>query len=109
MTTRIYGTSDDLVEIDGDIRGEIDCFGTDDRNYGILLACSDGTILEVKYGKHGQGIWEIIAHTRGELLTNIQSCDNEDDEIYSDQAFFKDGLKWIYTATEWDKIKRPKK
>ena len=30
MSTKVYGCSDDLVETEGDIRGEIECYGTDD-------------------------------------------------------------------------------
>ena len=42
MTTKIYGTSDDLIEVEGDIYDEIGAYEAQDK--GILL--SDGTVLE---------------------------------------------------------------
>lgn len=42
MTTKIYGTSDDLIEFEGDIYDEIGAYEAQDK--GILL--SDGTVLE---------------------------------------------------------------
>lgn len=41
MTTKIYGTSDDLIEFEGDIYDEIGAYKAQDK--GILL--SDGTVL----------------------------------------------------------------
>lgn len=57
MTERvkIYGESDDLIEIVNDKNfDEIGCF---DKTTTIWF--SDNTIIEVKYGKDGKGIWEI--------------------------------------------------
>ena len=30
MAAKIYGTSDDLIEFEGDVDGEVGCYGTDD-------------------------------------------------------------------------------
>ena len=103
MRTKIYGCSDDLIEIEGDIEDEVVCYGTDDREYGVLLFCSDGTILEVKYGKGNNGIWGIMLHTKGNLFDRIVPC-NDSEEIDSDVAYFNNGLKWIYAATEWNRM-----
>lgn len=39
--TKIYGSSDDIVYFEGDVNGQVDCFGTDDQEKGVLVVCSD--------------------------------------------------------------------
>lgn len=51
MATKIYGTSDDLIEFEGDIYDEIGAYKAQDK--GILL--SDGTVLECSYHKRRMG------------------------------------------------------
>lgn len=103
MSTKVYGHSDDLVEIEGDVRGEIGCFGTDDRDNGVLLACSDGTHLEVKYGKGGLAVWRVTLLRKGDLFDRIDECHDEDAKPYSDVAHFKDGLTYVIGAKEWER------
>ena len=102
--TKIYGCSDDLIEFEGDLIGEVGCYGTDDRDQGILLVCSDGTILEVKYGKGGRGIWEVKLIRPGDLFEKIDLCTDDEADPYSDVAHFKPGLKWAYSASEWKAV-----
>ena len=104
MTTKIYGASDDLIEFDGDVKGEIGSFGTDDREHGVLVILSDGTLLEVKYGKSDMAIWGITVIKSGNLFDNHIPCSDEDDDPYSDVVTFKPGLKWAYAATEWERV-----
>lgn len=104
MATKIYGSSDDLIEFDGDVSGEVSCYGTDEDEKGVLVVCSDGTLLEVKYGKGGQGMWEIRVIWAGSLFDHMEYAADED-ENYSDIAHFVDGLKWAYAATgNWEKV-----
>jgi hypothetical protein len=106
VTTKVYGASDDLIEFDGDVHGEVGCYGTDDRDQGVLVMFSDATLIEVKYGKKGEGIWEIKLVRRGELFESIDQCVDADATPYSDVAHFKAGLKWAYCATgAWEKVK----
>jgi len=105
VATSIYGASDDLIEFDGDVRGEVGCYGTDDKEQGVLISCSDGTILEVKYGKGGAAIWGIMVIQKGRLLTEVKACVDEDAKIYSDVAVFATGLKWAYASQEWERVK----
>ena len=51
MTTKIYGTPDDLIEFEGDIYDEIGAYEAQDK--GILL--SDGTVLECS--SPDLGVW----------------------------------------------------
>lgn len=104
-STRVYGCSDDLVEFDGGVHGEVSCYGTDDRDHGVLLVFSDGTILEAKYGKGQRAIWGIMLHKTGSLFDRVDACDDEDAKIHSDVAHFKPGLKWAYAAKEWEVVR----
>lgn len=104
MTTKVYGASDDLVEVEGDIDGEVCKYETDDTDRGVLLVFSDGTLLDVKYGKSDLGLWGITLIKKGDLFDKIEPATDEDDN-YSDIAHFKDGLKWAYAGTEWEPVR----
>lgn len=104
MATKIYGASDDLIEFEGDFKGEVGCYGTNDRDNGVLVMVSDGTMLEVKYGKNDDAIWEVKLLKKGKLLVSIDLCTGSEADQYSDVAHFKDGVKWAYAATEWEKV-----
>jgi len=104
MATEVYGRSDDLVEFDGDVDGEIGCFGTDDNSHGVLVVFSDGTVLDVKYGKLDLGIWGIAVLRWGHLLDRVDECVDEGAVPYSDMAHFKSGLRWARAATEWQRV-----
>ncbi len=91
MSTRIYGASDDLVEIEGDVSGEVDCYDAD-----VLLACSDGTAILAHYGKPARvGVWCLTVLREGDLYEGIDLCTSEDADPYSDVVRFRDGLKWV--------------
>lgn len=47
----IYGASDDLIEVEGDIRGEISAYFDEP----IFVACSNGTLVRIVY----DGTWSI--------------------------------------------------
>ncbi len=91
MTTEVYGASDDLIEIDGDIKGEHPAAES-------FLFMSDGTILKVKYGKSQMAVWEIRLIQKGALFNTIIQCFDEDADRYSDTAMFGDGIRWAYAA-----------
>ncbi len=97
MATEAYGCSDDLVEVDGDVRGEVGCY-----NSSPLLVFSDGTVLSFEYAK--TGIWKCTTHRSGELLERVDVCDDPDAERYSDTAHFGDGIKWCLSASEWEGV-----
>lgn len=103
--TKIYGASDDLIEFEGDVYGEVNCYGTDDEEHGVLIICSDGTVLEIKYGKSDRGIWGVYPIREGLLFKGIIQCDDEDEVPHSDIAEFAPGLKWAYAATDWENVK----
>jgi len=93
MATEIYGASDDLIEIRGNVNGE-HC-----HDDGFLIV-SDGTVLKIKYGKDAMAIWEIRLIEKGNLFATIDPCFDENEARYSDTAMFDEGVKWVYFAKE---------
>lgn len=103
MTTQIYGASDDLIEFEGDVFGESGFIG--ERDSSALVITSDGTVLEVKYGKAGKGIWSIVLLHKGPLFDRIEVETNEDASRHSDTAHFKNGLTDAWVAKgQWELV-----
>lgn len=100
--TRIYGQSDDNIYCDGEYEGQYSSY--DHAEDGILLVVSDGTLLEIKYGKGDLSIWGITVIKKGQLLLEIEICDDPSADIYSDVACFKPGIQYIYACSKWAKI-----
>lgn len=105
LATKVYGASDDLIEFEGELYDEGGCFGTDDDDHGVSVFFSDGTVLELKYGKMGRGIWGITLINQGVLFDHITYCVNDEENPSSDVAFFKEGLKWAYYTRDWKLVK----
>ena len=104
MSTKIYGCSDDNIDFDGDVSGEVGCYGTDESEHGVLLVCSDGTLLDVKYCMTVGGVWGIKLIQSGTLFERIDVCNDSEAKVYSDVAYFAAGLKWIFAAKDWEKV-----
>ena len=81
MLVTVYGSSDDLVEIEGSEykEDEIGCF---ERNVRIWFR--DGTIILVGYPKKDKGIWWVKTEQKGTAMSITTYCDDEDADIYSD-------------------------
>ena len=97
----IYGLSDDLIEVEGDISAEF--YADQDGN---LIILSDGTILSIEYTK--RGIWRIIVEQKGILNTTIISAPLDDDKNYSDKAIIEDSPDWV-AVTSYNNFARRKK
>ena len=78
---KIYGCSDDLVEIEGSAyaEDEIGCF---DQYVKIWFA--DTTVITIGYPKRNLGVWWIKVNQKGTAQQKLTICDDEDAEIYSD-------------------------
>lgn len=79
--TKVYGASDDLVEIEGSTykEDEIGCY-----NHDVRIRFLDGTVIRVGYPKDGLAVWWIEVEKRGTAEQKITICNDEDARIYSD-------------------------
>lgn len=86
---RVYGSSDDLIEIEGNIREE---FYSDDE--GNLLAFSDGTVLRIIYSD--EGVWRIsLVTANSDSECSIEPAPEDDEDNYSDVATINNTIKWV--------------
>lgn len=78
---RIYGASDDLVEIEGSEyqEDEIGCFEAK-----VRIWFADGTVILVGYPKDCGAIWEILVEKDGPSKHEVILCYDEDADVYSD-------------------------
>ncbi len=78
---RVYGASDDLVEIENSMykKDEIECFECD-----VRIRFLDGTTIRVGYPKDGLAIWWIEIEKQGAANQKLTICEDEDARIYSD-------------------------
>lgn len=101
--TKIYGCSDDLIEVDGDVSEEFSAYSSNDEAK-YIVACSDGTLLQATY----DGCWRFAVIVKGSLP--FERIDAEDDDRpgqrptgepwYSDVITFPDGLTWVSLGTQ---------
>lgn len=97
MFLTVFGASDDLIEVEGDIREEFNALSDDRANY---LAFSDGTLLSIDYTR--AGIWRIAPIALGTAeVTITQAVDDGDDDKYSDVASISGDIKWVARAGEY--------
>jgi hypothetical protein len=95
-TVIIYGSSDDLIEVDGDKREEFYALG-DENNF---VCCSDGTVLQLVYDD--EGMWRItIIHSGSAEIEVTLATDIDDD--YSDRAVLTGDISWVVYENELDK------
>jgi len=91
---RIYGASDDLIEIDGDIREEF-CHPSLSGKW--WLACSDGTLFSVRY----DGRWRFALESSGSApFTKLEATENEGSRLdstpaYSDIITLDAPIRWV--------------
>ena len=79
---RIFGASDDLVEIENSDfpENEIDCYDRD-----VRLHFTDGTVIRVGYGKPNiGGVWRIKVERKGTAAQTLSVCEDENASLYSD-------------------------
>jgi hypothetical protein len=98
-TVTVYGGSDDLIEIDGDIREEFNVY-LDNENHKVCLAFSDGTLLSVDYDK--DGIWRfnrLVAGTAG--YEKREGTDTDTD--YTDRVTLAGEIAWVVCGSDYIK------
>ena len=82
----VYGASDDLIEIEGDLCDELYA-----RDEGTYLAFSDGTVLRVVY----TGIWSIVRVIEGSASYSHVPAEGEDSKNYSDRVTLEGDITWV--------------
>lgn len=89
MKISITGASDDLVEVEGDIREEFSW--SPDGDGETLMAVSDGTVLRVEYDKNG--IWRFTRIATGTATYSKVEGDVEKDTF--DVVTLEGDIKWV--------------
>jgi hypothetical protein len=94
----IYGASDDLIEVEGDIEEEFNPpYGSDD-DASSYLAFSDGSLLSITYTD--DGLWKISPISVGsKTILGIESATDIDDN-YSDRVTLEGEFRWVVMGTE---------
>lgn len=99
MFTRIYGASDDLIEIDGQISDEVDAYSASDEP--VKFKTSLGTKGTIIYN----GEWKITITEEGsDFMRVVESVGDDDDHTeddtknipsYSDVLILSGDLEWV--------------
>lgn len=93
----ICGASDDLIEIEGDVREEFNVGGE-----SRLLAFSDGTVLRVEYTP--AAVWRVTPVRAGGGHLDVVHAPEDDEDDYSDRATLTgpddEPIEWVVLGTE---------
>lgn len=90
MSITIYGASDDLIEVEGDVDEEFSALG-DDEGTGGLIVTNLGDVVQVAYDRHG--IWRITP-LAGSAVINHCLGDGEGSD-YSDRCVIEGDVEWV--------------
>ncbi len=91
MSVTIYGASDDLIEVEGDIREEFSARGDDDAGY---LAFSNGAVFSIMYAQ--DGCWRITPAYVPDYVswTKVEAV-SADSRDYSDRVTIDGDCSWV--------------
>ena len=100
MSVTIYGSSDDLIEVEGDITEEFSYPLSAEEGNGALLVFSEGTVLRVRYDDNG--VWRINVVTTGTNFVGHVQAPEDDEDNYSDRVTLSgpSPLRWVVLGTE---------
>lgn len=99
MSCTVYGASDDLIEVEGDVREEFYVLGSEEENY---LAFSNGFVIKVTYD-YRDGVWR-IAPIVGSV--QVDQAPANDEANYSDRAHIYGTVLWVVHGPHFAKVKR---
>lgn len=87
----LSGASDDLIEVDGDLREEFDYLAGDEEA-GSYVGFSDGTVLKTRLDQ--DGIWRITPVVRGSAELKVDQAAVDDEVCYTDVATLDGDVRW---------------
>lgn len=97
--TKIYGASDDLIEVDGEVSEEANIIGASN----VSVKASDGTQAKISYDDNGE--WKIRVEVEGsKYLGLVHSVGDDAEHIfpdaigctsYSDVLILDEGIDWV--------------
>lgn len=93
-TVTIYGASDDLIEIEGDLSEEFSAYNAKNTK----LAFGDGTVLAVTYSD--VGTWRIRRDVQGSASYEHDEDPGNDENRYSDRVTLTGDLKWVVLSDD---------
>ena len=91
----IYGSSDDLIELEGAVEAEFYCYAADEEE-PTYLAFSDGTLISAHYGD--LGIWRFSLVVEG--LASFKKEEGVDDDFHSDKITLDGPITWAILGSE---------
>lgn len=92
MSVTVYGSSDDLIEVEGDVREE---FHWNDA-LPAYLRFSNGVVLRVVWFT----FWRITPVERADLVS-VAQCPEDDEDNYSDRALVSGDVAWVACGSTW--------
>ena len=101
-TITVYGSSDDMIEIEGDLREEF--YYRDTDNPGNYIAFSNGTVLSIRYDDDGN--WRIAPEHHGPGSVAIAQVVPGGDAC-SDIATVTGDIWWAVFGTHIVRVEEP--
>ena len=102
MSITVYGASDDLIEVEGDLSEEWSPLSDGASDDGGLLAFSDGTVLRVAYTD--DGVWRVTPLSRGSATMTKTEAVDADDDNYSDRVTLDGDIRWVVFGSEYKPV-----
>jgi len=96
----VYGASDDLIEIEGDLREEFSYPCGDDDDKKVYLGFSDGTLLSVRY----DGYWRFGRMVKGSAEFSKEEA-SDPDRNYSDRVTLVGDVRWVLMGSQFDQAR----
>lgn len=100
METKIFGDSDDLIEVEGAVSGEVNIYLKD--NEKVNFSASDGTKGKISLDDEAQWRIELLA-AGNKYKTKIDAVGEDAEHVgdaaecpsYSDVLILKEGIEWV--------------
>lgn len=89
---KIYGSSDDLIEVEGNVNEEFGHYSDEPA----MLGCSDGTLIRVRHDE--EGIWRLTIIRSGKDTTYDLRL-GQDDRQHTDVLTLHADVNWVVYTT----------